>query len=104
MREISLCDSDHNYVTYKRSTAPEVRCAAWRMRVKARNDVITQVKWRCLHYFRRECEAEGERRGKVSSISKQAGGCVLPSFVQVVHNHLFSCKLFCFSFVDRQNT
>ena len=55
---------------------------------------------------RNASQSKGGRRvvWKGASHSKEDGGCVLPAFVQLVHDHLFSCKLLFFSFVDRHNT
>ena len=64
------------------------------------SDVTTRVKWRCPHYFRRgiasEREGEGERIGKVPSIQNKMADVFFPSFVQLVHDYLFLCKLFLF--------
>ena len=56
-------------------------------------DVTKQVKWRyTLLPVSKVRSNESGVEGP--SHSKQDGGCVFPAFVQVVHNHLFSCKLF----------
>ena len=83
---------------------PEARCPARRMLVNARSDVITQVEVALptLLPVRKLGRMQGGGEGPLHS--KQDGGCVFPAFVQVVHHHLFSWKLFLFFFFDRQNT
>ena len=60
--------------------------------------VSQTTEWRCLHYFGFPKLGRMQGGGEGPLHSKQDGRCVFPAFVQVVHHHLFSCKLFLFFF------
>ena len=87
------------------TSQPGVRSPAWQTQVNAREwrNNASEVKW--LLPARNASESEVERwvvwKGPLHS--KEDGRWVLLAFVQLVHDHLFSCKLFSFSFVDRPN-
>ena len=57
------------------------------------SDVTTRLKWVLPPRNASECEV-GKRVARKDLLhSKEDGGYVLPAFVQLVHDHLFSCKL-----------
>ena len=65
------------------------------------SDVTTRVKWLlpATNASEREMGRRVARRGPLHS--KEDGGCVLLAFVQFVHDHLFSCKLFFLLLTDK---
>ena len=74
------------------------------MQVNARSDVTTQVKWRCLHYFRRECVEGRREKGKVPSIQNKMADVFFHLSYKSFTIICFHANFLSFSFVVRQNT
>ena len=62
------------------------------------SDIATLVKWLLLARNVGQCEMGRWVARKGPLRSKEDGGCVLPDFVQLIHDYLFSYKLFFFLF------